>query len=308
MNGDQIPGPYVFGNTPPHHLMGWRPEAVPTETRMLAEGHSDYPYDVQPAPKVPAPIWTHTLKINSGKHLPTFRQETGDCVAAGLAQTGARLQVAEIATLYEEERLKLWHVPYIYGISRVQVGGGSIPGPGSTGTWGAAAVREYGVLFTDDPNAPAYNGGLSDRWGEVPGPPQEFQDLAHDNPVKTTAKLQTIDQVKHALCNYYPLTIASYQGFDMQPREHQGYHVWVPSGYWSHQMCLIAWMSDPFPAAYRLNSWGADAHGTPLNGEPPGGAWCHAEDIAKEMTDRNVEVYAYSHFEGFPSAADRGLL
>jgi len=303
-----ISGPFKFGDEPPKHLMGWRPDLVEHANRAVKHVFRSYAPSETVTPKVPAPIWELTKLVNNGHHLPTFQQQTGDCVPAGLGQAGARLQVAEMATLYHEELVKLWHVPFLYGISRVQIGGGQIPGPGSTGAWGAAAVKQYGVLFDDDPGAPPYSGELSDTWGEPPGPPEPFQQLAHDNLVQTAAPIRSIEQLRDALCNYYPHTIASGQGFRMKPEERDGYHVFVPSGTWNHQMCLIAWMDEPFPAAYRLNSWGPDAHGTPLNGEPPGGAWCTAECLEHELASANTEVFAYSGFNGWPSAADRGIL
>lgn len=303
-----INGPFDLGDQPPKELMGWRPDLVEHANRSCNHLFAAYRPSETVAPKVPTPIWKLTKLINNNNHLPTFAQKTGDCVAAGLAQAGARLQVAEIATLYQEEILRLWNVPYIYGISRVQIGGGQIPGPGSTGAWGAAAVRKYGVLFDADPGVPKYSGPLSDRWGEPPGPPQNFQDLAHDNPVPSTAPLNTLEKIRNALCNYYPITIASSQGFKMRPIEHQGYHVFVPSGTWNHQMCLLAWMDEPFAAAYRLNSWGPNAHGTPLRDEPPGGAWCTVDVLERELSQAYTEVFTYSKFDGFPSAADRGLL
>lgn len=303
-----IHGPFEFGDEPPNELMGWRPDLVDHAAKQCRHLLTEYKCPESLSPKVPTPVWEMTKLINNGHHLPTFRQQTGDCVAAGLAQAGARLQVAEIAALYQEELLKLWHVPFIYGISRVQIGGGQIPGPGSTGAWGAAAVRRYGVLFASDPDVPKYSGRLSDQWGERPGPPEKFQAIAKDNPVRSTAQLSTLEQVRHALCNYYPVTIASSQGFKMRPEEREGFHVFIPSGSWSHQMSLLAWMDQPFKAAYRLNSWGPDAHGTPLNQEPPGGAWCTADCLELELRSSHSELFAYSKFEGFPSAADRGLL
>ena len=305
---EPISGPYKFGRQHPPQLFGWRPDLV-----QQAEGDTikfQSPFHAPPAAteNPPPPIWTLTKKLNNGNHLPTVEQGTGDCVAAGLAQAGARLQVADIAARFQEEQLLPWHIAYIYGISRVQIGGGNIPGPGSTGAWGAAAVNKYGVLFNTDAGAPAYSGSLSDRWGEPPGPPVPFQELAEDNIVQQFARLTSIAELREALVNYHPVTIASMQGFKMEPIIREGYHVFQPEGQWPHQMCLLAWMDEPFQAAYRLNSWGPDAHGTPLRGEPPGGAWCTADVLEKELACSHCELFTYSLFDGFPAAVDRGLL
>lgn len=303
-----ISGPFKFGHDPPKHLMGWLEDKAPAAGERFAKYQDPFLIKNNPSPPPPPPIWTLTKKINNGKHLPTFEQLIGDCVAAGLSQAGARLQVAEISAEYQEEILRPWFVPFIYGISRVQIGGGQIDGDGSTGTWGAAAVKQYGVLFDDDQNVPKYSAAIGRSWGRQPGPPAQHLFQAQDRPVKTTARLRRTDQIREALCNYYPVTIASARGFKMAPVRRDGFHVFVPSGTWMHQMSLIAWMDKPFQAAYRLNSWGPDAHGTPLNDEPPGGAWCTAECLAEELAWQSTEVYTYSNFEGFPSAPNRGLI
>jgi len=302
-----IPGPFKFGDNPPKHLMGWLEEQAPTATQECEGACEPFTIIGSPPPHPPPPIWTLTKTINNGKHLPTLEQAIGDCVAFGVAQAGARLQVAEIVSLHQSEILKPWFPPYIYGISRVQIGGGQIDGDGSTGAWGALAVHDYGVLFNDDYDVPEYSAQVARTWGRIPGPPPMHRFTAQSRVVETIARLKTVSQIRDALYNYHPVTIASSRGFKMRPVDCDGFHTFVPSGTWMHQMCLIAWMDDPFPAAYRLNSWGPDAHGTPLNDEPPGGAWCTASCLADELTNPNTEVYTYSDFEGFPSAIAKGL-
>lgn len=305
---DPIEGPYEFGEEPPWELMGWLPDQVEEAQLKCAKHFVDFRMFDTPLPLPPPPIWELTKSINNGDHLPTFRQAIGDCVAAAIRQAGARLQVADIVARFQEEEFKPWFVPFIYGISRVQIGGGQIDGDGSTGAWGAAAVKQYGVLFDHDLEVPPYSADVARGWGVPPGPPEIHIVRAAFRPVKTTARLITIHQIRDALCNYHPITIASMRGFKMQPVDRDGFHVFVPEGEWPHQMALLAWMDEPFRAAYRLNSWGPNAHGTPLNGEPPGGAWCTAECIESELLKRETEVFAYSGFAGFPSAPNRGLI
>lgn len=303
-----IPGPFKFGHNAPKHLMGWLEDQAAAAMKKEEPFQAPFIIEGQPNPQPPPPIWTLTKKITGGNHLPTFEQLIGDCVAAGVSQAGARLQVAEIAAKFQEEILRPWYVPFIYGISRVQIGGGQIDGDGSTGTWGAAAVKQYGVLFDNDQDVPKYSAAIARAWGRRPGPPAQHILQAKDRLVQTTARLSRTDQIRETLCNYYPVTIASARGFKMHPVNRDGYHVFVPSGSWMHQMSLIAWMDKPFQAAYRLNSWGPNAHGTPLNDEPPGGAWCTAECLAEELGWSSTEVYTYSNFAGFPSAPNLGLI
>lgn len=302
------PGPFKYGHEPPRHLMGWLPDQVAEASEKTVNLQTPFAIAGPPPPQPPPPIWTYSKQLNNGNHLPTFEQQIGDCVAAGLAQAGARLQVAEITLGYQEEILKPWFVPFIYGISRVQIGGGQLDGDGSTGAWGAAAVKQYGVLFDTDHGVPKYSAAIGRTWGRPPGPPEVYQSEAQARPVKTTARLINTSKIREALCNYYPITIASARGFKMEPTNRDGFHTFVPSGTWMHQMSLIAWMDEPFQAAYRLNSWGPNAHGTPLNGEPPGGAWCTRECLEQELGWNDTEVYTYSTFDGFPSVPNLGLI
>jgi hypothetical protein len=241
-------------------------------------------------------IWDHIKNLNNGRHWPTVTQLIEDCVAASVCQAGAYLAWGQRRYAARPAPVRAWFIPYVYGAARVFVAGVQNGPPGALGIWGAEAVNRFGVLYTDDPNVPLYKIDIARRWAAPPGPPHQHTRRAKLRPVQTVTRIQTISQLRDALSNYHMVTIASYQGFDMAPVNHNGFHVWKPSGNWAHQMALIAWMEHPFPAAYRLNSWGPDAHGTPLNGEPPGGAWSLAADLQAELQQPNVECYAYGNF------------
>lgn len=252
------------------------------------------------------PIWQFAKRLNNGDHIKTWYQETGDCVSMGAAQAGNYLTAAAICHYRQPIQFKLWYPPYIYATSRTapDCGAGRLGrSAGSTGAWAATAMMKYGVVFEDDEGVPKYSGRLADSWG-YSGAPKEFYELASDNLVKSAARLETVDQIREALINYYPVTIASSQGFELDVKD--GRRIYVPSGTWNHQMCFIAWQDEPFPAAYRLNSWG-DSTGDPLNGEPIGGAWQSAESIKREL-QTGVEVYALSNFEGFPARSGISLV
>ncbi len=308
MKPNATPGPYKFGDQAPTHLMGFLPET--TSADELDRPSINHPSTRSTIARTtpPIPPWTIIKRHNNQKHIPTVEQKTGDCVAAGIAHVLSYVTALQILTEYREQIYHPPHISFIYGISRVQIGGGRIPGPGSTGAWGAAAVAEYGSLFTDDVGAPPYSGNLSDSWGRRPGPPQDMQDLADDNLVLNIERIRTVEQIREALTRRALVTIASNQGFRMQPYEDLGYHVFKPSGTWPHQMSFLAWMDEPFKAAYRLNSWGPDAHGTPLHGEPPGGAWNLATDIEAEIRRYSLEIYAFSIFDADPDEANHELI
>ncbi|GAB4133051.1 MAG: hypothetical protein Kow0040_14810 [Thermogutta sp.] len=261
-----------------------------------------------PDPKLQKPVWELCKEI-IGRDLIPGRQETGDCVSWGVKQAGERRQVIEIAA-GEEERFRPWFAPWIYAVSRNQIGGG-LNGAGSTGAWAAAAIAKYGILFEDDEGVPPYSGEVADQWGSqrnVRNPVYDpFFATARDNPCKAV-RLSSVEQVVEMIRDHrYPVTIASSRGFRMQPREYRGHHVFTPAGVWYHQMCLIEYNPD-LPAVYRLNSWGPDAHGEPLNGETPGGAWNLLDDLASEIAKRDVELYALVAFAGEPAQPDHHVL
>jgi hypothetical protein len=253
------------------------------------------------------PICQLMQRVNRGKNLFPPQQQTGDCCSFGAKNVLEYLQAALICIHSQPITLKRVYAPFIYGMSRCapDCGNGTMGrSAGSTGAWTAMACKKYGVLFCDDPDVPAYSGAIADRWG-YRGVPEQFVREASDNLVRGIANLQTVEQLRSALLNYNPVTIASTWGFRVT--EYKGYKVYSPSGSWAHQMCFLDWMDEPFPAAYRLNSWG-DCTGPSLHGEPLGGAWVRAQDIERELASGDCELYAYSAFDGFNSVGDFSLI
>lgn len=237
-----------------------------------------------------------------GKHVRTFRQEIGDCVSFGAATAVMYLTVMQMALGQNWEYHEVFQ-PFIYGTSRCDVGGQHDYSDGSTGSWAAQAVNQYGVLFYDDKDVPAYAGSVAKKWG-YSGPPKEFYPVAKDNPVKTTAKVTSFDQLVKAIGNGYPCTIASSVGFEgdgnMQGKISGGKCWGVRGSSWMHQMAVIAVDTvDSRPGAFIMNSWGANVWPEQPDGAPPGGFWADAkymEDILGQG-----DSYAFSNFDGFPA-------
>lgn len=253
------------------------------------------------------PIWRLMQRVNEGKNLVTFTQKTGDCCSMGAKHVLEYLQAALICVHKQPIKLKRVFAPYIYGMSRCapECGNGSLGrGAGSTGAWTAVACQKYGVCFDDDPDIPAYSGSLADSWG-YRGVPDKFVKEASDNLVKSITKIDSVDELRTALINYYPATIASSWGFSVGKKD--GCKVYIKNGSWAHQMCFIAWQDDPFPAAFRLNSWG-DSTGPAVDDEPLGGAWQPAESIEKEIKSNVAEIYSYSSFDGFTVAGGKSFI
>ena len=249
------------------------------------------------------PIWRLMRRINNGKNLVTFTQETGDCCSMGAKHVLEYLQAALITVHGQPIKFKRVFAPYIYGMSRCAPDCGNFSlgrSAGSTGAWTAAACKKYGACFDDDKDIPKYSGRIADNWG-YRGVPEEFIKEAADNLVKGITKINNVDQLRSSLINYYPVTIASTWGFSVGKQDGCKVYIRNPRDPWAHQMCFIAWQDDPFPAAFRLNSWG-NSTGPAVGDEPLGGAWQSAESIEKEINSGVAELYGFSSFDGFPGA------
>lgn len=291
--------------TPPAIRNGWNPSAVEPEdvARFQTFAMADPAYDSEGAQ---VKLWEFAKQINDGEHFPTFRQETGDCVGMGAANAGIYLQAVQIALNGAPFEFKPLFQPWIYGVSRTapDLGDGKLGrSAGSVGSWAAGAVQKYGVLAATTPGVPKYSGRVADDWG-FKGPPEKFYDAASQFKIRTIAQVRSYEDVRDALANGYPVTVASNQGFAMEGKPYDGKLWGVPRGHWAHQMCFIA-VDDLAKApngargaVYCLNSWGAAAHGEPVDDAPPGGFW-----VDRRTVDRMVaqnDSWAFSNFDGFP--------
>jgi hypothetical protein len=253
-------------------------------------------------------LWDIAKKLNGGKHLPCLYQQVGSCVGHGKANAEWYLQVCQIAVGGRNDRLVLPYEPYGYAQSRVCAGirGG---GDGSTGSGAAKAAMKYGVLSSELPNLPAFergektitfSGSVDRSWGRA-GAPENWITEGFKHLVKTTALVRSAEDVKKALQNLYPVTIASNWGGQMRPSVRDGVLLNRRVTSWAHQMSVIAWWKHPSlgDIFYILNSWSHTAHGEDPAGGPPGGFWVLASDM--DYITRQGDSYAYSDVNGFPS-------
>lgn len=223
-----------------------------------------------------------------------------NCVSFGAKNAIEYLICTEMLMKGDRETFKPIFPPYLYGTGRVFVGRGQINGDGSLGSWMADAVVQYGTIPSDVEGCPAYSGSIAREWGARPGPPTKFVEIGKNHLVKSAAKINSWDELVTAICNGYPCTVASNQGFNMEPSR-DGFH--APSGTWAHQMCIIGIddeSSDPY--AVILNSWG-DAHSRlkdfETNEDLPIGVLRVRKRTIERMIDAE-ETFAYSNFDGFP--------
>lgn len=248
-------------------------------------------------------LWDFVKQVNGGNHLPNIAQQIGDCVSWGAANAMNFLQAKQLALDGQHARFRPVYPPYIYGTSRVQVGNGRLGcnSDGSVGYWAAVACRDYGLLPIDAEGVPPYSGKVAKEWG-CKGPPQKFLDAALPYRIKSFSQINTADDARKAICNGYPITIASQFG-TRTIREADGKMVARWDGSWSHQMCICAYDgSGRTKYFYVLNSWGPRAHPNPIGDEPPGGFWITFETLDRIVKSR--DCFAFSDFEGFPAADD----
>lgn len=289
-----------IGVTPPEHRHGWAGPAAVDQARPLVESMPEFRIvgDAGDNETANVRLWDAAIAVTGG-HLPNYPQQVGDCVAFGVKNAVEYLQCVQM-TRGPPATFRPIFPSYVYGTSRVQIGGGRLRGDGSLGVWAAKAVQQHGVLASDFDRCPKYSGSISRDWGRN-GPPQWALEEGRNWPVQTVAQVTTPEEVRDALCNGYPVTIASNFGSRNFDRR-DGRLVARGNGSWAHQMCLIAYDGSA-PSGeryfYCLNSWGANAHPQPLNGEPPGGFWITWEQCRRIV--RQGDSFAFSGFEGFPA-------
>lgn len=260
-------------------------------------------------------LWDFSRKV-LGDHIPTLAQKTGSCVGNGAWNAAQYAQCVEIVQ-GDRERYEVLFMPYHYGRGRLHSGLRG-RGEGSIGSGQAKAIVEDGVLANDDYGnqlpLPHDQGGLTwgadleMQWSDGARIKSTWVTEGRKHLFKSAAPIRSYSQARDALCNGYPITVASMRGFQMRPVVDRGKHWGKPRGQWAHQMCFVGVDDDRRrPGLYCLNSWGPDAHGTPADDAPPGGFWVDA-DVADSMF-RQDDSFAFSQFDGFPEQElDYGVL
>lgn len=250
-------------------------------------------------------LWHFTRLVNSGKHLPNINQQTGDCVSWGTSNALEYSLCAHVVQTGKYGSFRENFPPYIYGISRVQIGRGRLGGnAGSTGSWAAKGVQDYGVLRLDTPGLPEYTKALADKWGRNPGPPQQFIDIGRK--YKAEARLvTTFKGACEAISCGNAIAVCSMQGF-LRMQERNGRIEGVPVGTWPHCMSFVAYDTRPGrEALYCLNSWGPNAHAkaeryAELDGAPPGGFWVDSKTAERMLAGKDSYAYSFTGFAPTP--------
>ncbi len=242
-------------------------------------------------------LLSDAVKRVLGKHMPAQQQPRGTCVSRGWSRATDYLECVEIALGGEPEEFKYISHSYVYGRCR-EIGGDLSSQDGAVGAWAAKAVAE-GVLTNEDcQDKDVGYDDLAVQWGSR-GVPKKLKDLALErgNKVKTVTLVTTAEQARDMLCNGYPLSVCSGQGFAMS-RDSEGYcHT---QGEWAHCMMWSAYRDDKKRFLVE-QSWGQNTPDGPLgNLDIPDNAFWIDWDVADHML-KGEDSFALSAFQGFPA-------
>jgi hypothetical protein len=256
-------------------------------------------------------LWKHpTVNKALGFDYPGTHQLTGSCVGAGGGNALASLIFADVLKRGDPEQcvVPFWLLPY--GRSRFYLGDRG-KGEGSTGSTFAKAVNEDGTLDATQKGLPEFKNTDGLIWGSSveyswsDGDAQQTMDLLPQSKkhlVKSVAKCKDHNDVREAIINGYPVTIASGWGGLMKCPTEGDPPVLLSkrTGSWSHQMSVQAWWDHPTLGEifWIHNQWGLETHGRCPSGAPGGGFWVKKAEIDWICRD---EAYAFSQFDGFPA-------
>jgi len=244
-------------------------------------------------------LWQFIEQVTGQPFKPRF-QEIGDCVSMGAALAVDIVKATQSVLLktYEDWVAETATEP-IYWLSRCEIGRFQLRGSdGSTGGWAAEAVKQYGTLARNKYgsfNLTKYSGRMASMYADK-GCPDELETFSKEHKIKYVSLIQTWEDVRDAVANGYPITIASNRGFTNK-RDKDGFA--SPKGKWPHQMCIAGIKDDNRPGALIINSWGSDWISGPKFLQPEGSFWCDADVLERSILSAN-DSWVFSGFEGYP--------
>jgi hypothetical protein len=235
--------------------------------------------------------------VNQGKYLDYPAQQIGDCVSHGFGHGIDLLESVQIAIGHKPEAFKQTATEAVYGMARVDIGGGQLGnGDGAVGAWAAKAVTTIGTVSREIVGA--YDGNRAKAWGRE-GVPEEIKAKAGDHKVLTATLVSTYQELEDAIANGYPVPVCSNQGFTMT-RDDQGFC--RPKGVWGHCMLIVGIRNDDRPGACILQSWGPDQPSGPLALDQPSNSFWVDREIVAQMLAME-DSWAISQFDGYPGQA-----
>lgn len=299
------------------HLCGW----VPPETRTDEQNEADakargrmprfalfgHTGEALPEKVVMTDLWdSEEVQGALGFKYPGTHQITGSCVGAAGGDVLFTTLAAEVLVAKEAHKIIVpyWLLPYGKSRSRAGMRG---KGEGSFGTTFADACRLDGVIDAAETGLPAYKQDQGLVWGrnaelawsDGNAIDSKWLEMARHNIIGVTTIQESADNVKIALANWYPHTIATSHychpdrakvknGLVTGQFDTRGPHQTKILGYFQHPD-----MGDMF---YNVNNWGNVYPKCPLTGRQDG-CWIDKKQMSWAVSQR--EVIAFASMTGF---------
>ena len=239
-------------------------------------------------------------------HWRSDEQGIGDCVSHGCEKAVRQTYAAAIAAGLPFEWKGEFSTEAIYVLSRIEIGRGAIGrDDGSTGAWGAEAVKQFGVLLRQKYpgfDVSDYNSRLAKELGmPKKGLPDELEPVAKEHPVTDFTMLGNFTEVGEAMSNGKAVSFASDQGFSNK-RDSKGFAATIREK-WYHQMAGILCIVDgPDPGIGIDNSWPPWITGPKAFDDMPEGSFMARPEVIDRMC-KVGEAIAYTSLEGWPAQA-----
>lgn len=247
-----------------------------------------------------------------GKPFPGIHQLTGSCVGAGGGNVNFTLSAVEVIKNGDNENITFPMWLYTYGKSR-QRGGLRGRGEGSFGSAYAEAAKLDGYISSSMDGVPSYtykDDGIiysSDDemdWSNGAAIPNKFVNEGKKHIVRSTAQLSNSEEVKEAILNGYPITIANDYYVGSGSVKGSGPNQVVVGkldSYGPHQTSIQGYYNHPTLGDIFLyvNQWGRGIYPTDPAGGPVSSVWIMPKDV--DYICKKGEIYAFSQYEGFPA-------
>lgn len=175
------------------------------------------------------------------------QQGTSDCTSFATAACIDALLCVNIAWL---DSVQVWEAECAtesnYALSRVEVGGGKLRGPGSYGAWCAKAAQEYGHLirkkYSNSVDLRRYSAVRADQWGYT-GLPDDLEPIARLGLVRTVSLVSSYSEAIDSLYYGYPINVCSNSSFSYV-RDKNGFAEYTGEN-WPHSMAVLGYDDDP---------------------------------------------------------------
>lgn len=247
----------------------------------------------------------------TGKIQDSWNQKSvGSCVGFASARAVTDLLYIQIVQNNESYPGYDANPEMIYAGSRCEVGGwfGDY-NDGSIGAYAAKFITNWGILYSKkygNLDLSVYDENRCRQFG-AKGVPDDLEPVAKERPVKQTALMQNVNQVRDAIANGYPVMICGKFGREMKRRPDGFCQV---QGQWMHaqELCGVCVVKGNRPAIAYRNSW-ADYLGSANNKVtlesgreitlPMGVYLSDFDDVDKEC--RANDTFSYAHATGYPA-------